>query len=350
MVKIRNLLHRQAADDSKVWVLHTDSTGELNARIGVAEKLGYPYEVVKMPLLDREDRRGLQRPDSYDTLGYLKERFSRQLDRAHWPEVVITSGMQHSQIAYDIKQASGGRVFIVGMQDPKRHHSAFDLIAIPDHKPIIPGDNVVQFVGVPHKVTPELLDKGRQEWGDQFSGFKKPMIAVLVGGSTNDFYFTVEQARELGRRVREMALKYDASVVLSNSRRTPPEAMAALTNELHKDDIESYCHDFYRDGGNPYFGLLALADYIVVTGDSMSMCSEASATGKPTYIYAPDDRTRAGDKALHENLYKINLARPFNGELEKWDFEPLDTPGQIAEEIKKRLALRREALIGTSLQ
>jgi hypothetical protein len=36
---------------------------------------------------------------------------------------------------------------------------------------------------------------------------------------------------------------------------------------------------------NPYLAYLALADVIVVTGESESMLAEAAATGKPVYIY-----------------------------------------------------------------
>src|SRR3546814_9290061 len=38
------------------------------------------------------------------------------------------------------------------------------------------------------------------------------------------------------------------------------------------------------DGENPYFGILALADHVVVTGDSVNMVSEAASTGKPVHV------------------------------------------------------------------
>src|SRR3546814_20453175 len=37
-------------------------------------------------------------------------------------------------------------------------------------------------------------------------------------------------------------------------------------------------------GENPYFGSLALADHVVVTGDSVNMVSEAASTGKPVHV------------------------------------------------------------------
>ena len=48
-------------------------------------------------------------------------------------------------------------------------------------------------------------------------------------------------------------------------------------------------HRLYRwrrdDPDNPYLGFLALADRIVVTSDSMSMLVEATATGKPVFVF-----------------------------------------------------------------
>ena len=38
------------------------------------------------------------------------------------------------------------------------------------------------------------------------------------------------------------------------------------------------------EGENPYFGLLGLADFLVVTCDSVNMVSEAASTGKPVYV------------------------------------------------------------------
>jgi mitochondrial fission protein ELM1 len=44
---------------------------------------------------------------------------------------------------------------------------------------------------------------------------------------------------------------------------------------------------------NPYLAFLALADVIIVTGESESMLAEAAATGKPVYIY-PLPKRRQG--------------------------------------------------------
>jgi uncharacterized protein len=70
---------------------------------------------------------------------------------------------------------------------------------------------------------------------------------------------------------------------VSTSSRTSDEAIDALQCGI---DVPSY---FYRwqpnDPANPYFGMLAIADRFVVTGDSIAMLSEACATGRPVQIF-----------------------------------------------------------------
>ena len=46
-----------------------------------------------------------------------------------------------------------------------------------------------------------------------------------------------------------------------------------------------YFYDWHISHGvdNPFYGFLGLADIVIATGDSISMCSEVRATGKPVY-------------------------------------------------------------------
>ena len=39
-----------------------------------------------------------------------------------------------------------------------------------------------------------------------------------------------------------------------------------------------------ESGENPYLGILALADRLIVTGESISMISEALVTGRPVHV------------------------------------------------------------------
>ena len=89
------------------------------------------------------------------------------------------------------------------------------------------------------------------------------------------------------------------------------------------------------EGENPYFGMLAHADYIVATCDSVNMLSEAAGTGKPVYVVD----LRGGSRKFarfHESLSAAGITRPFAGRLEDWEYRPLDEARRVADEIRHR--------------
>jgi mitochondrial fission protein ELM1 len=103
--------------------------------------------------------------------------------------------------------------------------------------------------------------------------------------------FDAETARRLGEQVRAFAQTVGGSIFATTSRRTGQGAAEALEKAL---GASSYVH-LWRPGqqDNPYLAYLALADAIIVTGESESMVAEAAATGKPVYIY-PLPKRRLG--------------------------------------------------------
>lgn len=90
---------------------------------------------------------------------------------------------------------------------------------------------------------------------------------------------------------------------------------------------------------NPFFAFLGLSDAVVVTGDSTSMCSEACATGRPVYIFAPPGNTAHKHKHLHQRLYELGYAKPLTGEFSVWSYPPLNAASMIAQAIMERAEL-----------
>ena len=110
------------------------------------------------------------------------------------------------------------------------------------------------------------------------------------------------------------------SVFAITSPRTGSAATDALEDGLGPNkDVRRWRAD---DPDNPYRGYLALADIIVVTGESESMLSEAAATGKPFLIYPLPPRrtglrTRIAEAVLRRSrkprINKRGTIRPQRG-------------------------------------
>ena len=81
---------------------------------------------------------------------------------------------------------------------------------------------------------------------------------------------------------------------------------------------------------------MGLADAVVATCDSVSMASEAAATGKPVYIVDLEGGSRKFDE-FHQGLRDDGITRPFTGTLETWTYAPLDDTAQVAALVHQRL-------------
>lgn len=92
----------------------------------------------------------------------------------------------------------------------------------------------------------------------------------------------------MGAQVRAFAESVGGSLFAITSPRTGAAATAALRSGLGQS---GHLHE-WRPGeaDNPYMAYLALADAIVVTGESESMLAEAAAAGKPLFIYPLPER------------------------------------------------------------
>ncbi len=323
-----------------IWVLTDDRPGTATQALAVADALGQAY---------------VEKPLRYDGLARLPnvlrgasligiDDVSRVGLAAPWPDLVIAAGRRSAPVARWIKfQGAQAEkpVKLVQIMNPGRVGAGdFDLIAVPRHDCARPGGdapNVLRVTGAPHRMTPEVLAAAAMKWSPVFAALPRPLIAVLVGGATNRRPFPVSVAADLGARVAAMVKAAGGSVLLSTSRRTGREAEDALLAAIPEPRFVFRWGD---TGENPYRGYLALADVIVVTGDSVSMASEACATGKAVFIAAPEAITAPKHQRLHKELYDAGLARPFDGTYSTWTHPPLNAAAEIAQAVTATWAAR----------
>ena len=314
-----------------VWLLSDDRTGNTNQCVGVGDALGRRYQI-----RDIEYRRVGALPNQFLGASFLGiTAASRARLKPPWPDLVIAAGRRTAPVARKIKRLRAGTAFIVQIMNPwSAGIGEFDLISSLRHDSMRDRPNIIHITGAPHKVTPERLAQAADKWRQHFDHLPRPWFALIVGGSTTRGKFSAEAAGQLGRMASRMAAAAGGSLLVSTSRRTGDAAGPLLAG------LDTPNHLFkWDDGGeNPYFGYLALADAVVVTGDSVSMCSEACAVPAPVYIFAPAEFTQRKHGRLHQELYKRGYARPFDGAFEEWSHPLLlNAAHDVAAEIKKRL-------------
>lgn len=254
-------------------------------------------------------------------------------DGAPWPDIWIATGRASLPLSATAASAGPGRPFVVQTQDPRWRTDAFDLVIAPEHDGLS-GPNVISILGSPHRITPARI-AGAASAFDVLDALPRPRVAVLIGGRSASHDLPADHAARLAHDIRQAVQVAGGSVMVTLSRRTPPEAEAALRDGLA--DVPGWIWD--GRGDNPYFAFLDAADQVLVTEDSANMATEAASTGKPVQLL-PMVARKAQPKfdRLRQALIARGLARPFDGTLEAGSepIEPLAETDRAARELLRR--------------
>ncbi|HVE20886.1 MAG TPA: mitochondrial fission ELM1 family protein [Acidocella sp.] len=246
------------------------------------------------------------------------------------PPVVMGAGGAGARVAAALRRPG---VKTVAIQHPRMALDKFDLVMAARHDGIS-GDNVVVTRTALHRVTPARLAAEAIAWAPFFAPFRRPLVAVLLGGSNGRYRFDPPQARDLAAQFAAMMERDRVGLVITPSRRTDPDVVKILQEAL----LPRGAWIWDGSGENPYFGMLACADAIIVTADSVSMVSEAVATSAPVLLVRlPGRSARIG--AFMDALVEDGRACDFAGHLKLWDTKPLDDTAMAAAELRRRLGL-----------
>lgn len=270
-----------------LWVLMDDRRGSIGQALGVIGALD-PHKI-KCEEKNIVYTKAAALPNWIRTrslLGLTAD--SKKLIKAPFPDYVLSISRRTVPVARYIKKHSPATKLIQLMHPGKTGLADFSLVIVPEHdKNKKAAPNIHYIVGCPHRVTKTFLEQAKAEWDAEFAHLPKPLTAVIVGGAIKKKPFSEENALALGQAVKKFKQKIGGSILITTSRRTGKKAETIIMNEIK--DIPQYTFLWGDTKKNPYSGYLACADNIIVTGDSVSMCCEATGTGKPIYLFVGKD-------------------------------------------------------------
>lgn len=244
------------------------------------------------------------------------------------PELIISCGGTGARVGAALRRTATG---LVQVQHPRMDTRRFDLIVVNRHDELT-GPNVLVTRTALHRVTPERLAAAAEAWRERFAPFRRPLVAVLVGGSNGRFRLDNAVAGRLAADLAAMARRDKVGVVVTPSRRTDPAVVRLLAEAL--EPVGGWVWDGVGD--NPYFAMLALADAIVVTMDSVSMISEAAATSAPVLVVELPGRSRRIG-LFNQGMLDDGRVRRFAGRFEQWNVTPMNDTPLAAAEVRRRL-------------
>jgi uncharacterized protein len=317
-----------------IWVVSDGRAGIENQALGLAEAVQRltPAEIATRHIRWRAPFDRL--PSALKTRAMLDP--ASDAVAAPWPDIWIATGRAALPLSIRVKGWSGGKTFVVQTQDPRWANARYDLIVAPAHDGLS-GDNVFEITGSPHRITPDGIAQAAPAFADRIAALPHPRVAVLVGGKSKTFDLTPAHAADLADRIAAAVRAAGGSLMLTFSRRTPDAARAAMTARLA--EVPGWIWD--GTGDNPLFAFLHFADHVLVTEDSANMAAEAASTGKPVHILPMVPLKSPGKFArLHDDLRSRGAARPFDGTLAAWTYEPLAETDRAAQAVLEAMRAR----------
>jgi uncharacterized protein len=317
-----------------VWVLHDGKPGMASQALGLAEATGFAFVEKQLTI-------GVPWARLPPALWLAPLRAATEAGARlapPWPDLVIGCGRNTVRAALAIRRASGGRTLAAQVQDPRFRRGAFDLLVVPEHDRLR-GPHVVVSRGALHRVSRERLAAERRRF-PALDTLPRPILGVLIGGSNRAYRLDLSRLGEIADAITAILRRNGGSAVITASRRTGDAGLALLRQRFA--GLNGAIWD--GAGDNPYYAYLAVADALLVTADSVSMISEAAATGKPVYVLD----LGGGDAKFarfHKAMQEAGITRPFRGDIARWSYPPPDDNARAGAVLRglvmSRLAQRR---------
>lgn len=300
------------------WAISDGAAGNENQAVALARALGLEPRVLRVRL--RQPWSALAPRLTLGAAAAIRDATGAPL-APPWPDLAIGCGRRAALVTRCLRDWSARRCWTVQILDPRIDSSAFDVVVAPQHDRV-EGGNVIHSIGALNAVDPEWLAAGRVRF-PALSELPSPRTAVLIGGSNRAQRIDERYLQALLERLAARHADDGGSFLVSLSRRTPPPLADTL-----RAAFAAFPGHFYsgREAGeNPYAAYLGWADRIVVTPDSVNMISEACATGKPVYTFAP--------RAIEGKLAAFHAELAGSGHLRRLDdpLQDLAQPPPLAE-------------------
>ncbi|MBX2804403.1 MAG: mitochondrial fission ELM1 family protein [Hyphomicrobiales bacterium] len=339
-VGMQNIAHEEdachglaAIAGRKAWIISDGVAGHQAITGGVADclKLDHELRTIKP--------RGIWRRLAPN--GPADPELLQDLLKSPLPDIAFGAGRQTVPFMRALMKAG---VFTVIFQAPRTWRASADLIWAPAHDRL-KGEHVITTLTPPHRFTPDRIENLRNGLPDHILALPPPRVTLLLGGPGAGYHYDGKTVARFAKALEAVSQRA-GSFLLTPSRRTPPELLAAA-----KTVIAQKPHRLWEGHGeNPYPDFLAAADTFLVTADSVNMTGEACATGRPVFVFYPSGgrpKFRAFHNAL-ENYGATRRLEPDLADFTPWRYQPLVATEEVAQKIAKRWSAHHQQTVRTS--
>jgi mitochondrial fission protein ELM1 len=315
--------------ENKILILADERIGTYSQAVALAKESGLDYEII---FLEYNFLKSIPNLFFSQSLIRLKKSSIIRLKSLNYtPKYIISAGRKSAPIAIFLKKKYKFLPKIIQIMRPEINLNKFDFVIVPEHdepKPPYP-KNLILSIGALTKIAKKDEEKNYQEFANQFQNLPKPIIALLLGGSTKKTKFSLKSVEKLINQILVIQKNMNATLIVVNSRRTSIE----INNFIKKINQKNLIFFDYNEvkNNNPFSLILNFANFFVISGDSVSMISECCSLGKPVFIF--DDGIISSKK--HQKFHKILIEKKYAKYFDKKCLEFNDFNSPILNEVKR---------------
>jgi uncharacterized protein len=232
------------------------------------------------------------------------------IDKNEFPDLVISCGRKSVIPSIFIKKKNS-KIFTIHIQNPKVDFKNFDAIVTPEHDGLR-GDNIYNSKGAIHYITESEIIKAKSYLIDKIKSDK--IVSLILGGPNKYYKFDKGQLIKIFNTIKSEFVSKGYKIIVVPSMRTPRESIDLAIKEIAESG-----YVVNKVDKQAYLSAYALAEYVVVTCDSISMISEAATSGKPIFVaHMKTKRNNYRFKRFFELFKKMGITRDLGEKIETW--------------------------------
>jgi len=268
-----------------VWIISEGSPGHISQSKGLVNSLAAIVPLQMITIEGRATVRGWIRPLIRFFMGkkgrplpsiLLKHISNMNIPKkVPAPDLIVSSGGKSVFVAKTVSQQYQVPYVFIGERKPYPAEW-FHTIISP-----VPGEscqNSIDVELIPTPVTPDFIaQKGVQE---------KDLWCMIIGGTSRSRRFSQTDWIDLARGMNTLAQKHSVRWLITTSRRTGSSTEKLLKQNLRPEILADAI--WWADKPRrELYNFMARAEVLFVTQDSITMITEAVASGKPVIAIQP---------------------------------------------------------------
>ncbi|GMH37040.1 hypothetical protein BSKO_04913 [Bryopsis sp. KO-2023] len=263
----------------------------------------------------------------------------KELASAKGATLVLASGYNTLTTAIELKKALGDKAFTVVIGHPcSFDYSLFDMVILSGFEVLMHSvdplpKNAFQTEGYVNRATYQQLLRAKLESAETLNDLRHPLLLLNLGGPTKWCPYDEKVLTEDLAKICQNALK--SGVV--------EQVVVVFSDRASEKVQEFYAEQKWLDKWTgDFIYMLAWADLVAVSADSIPECSEVASVGKPLFTIA-EESCRASHSSLFTLFEARGVSKPLTSEkLAKnssgWKYKQLGGAVEAANEVADRLA------------